>query len=41
MSVKVITDTISDISADVAEIYDIDILPIDYLIDDTYISAHN
>ncbi len=39
MSVKVITDTISDISADVAEIYDIDILPIDYLIDDTYISA--
>ena len=41
MKVKVITDTISDISFDVAEMYNIEVLPIEYLIEDKYISAHD
>jgi len=41
LNVKIITDSISDISQDVADMYDIEVLPIDFLIGETYVSAKN
>ena len=40
MAVKIVTDSISDISAEVAEVYDIEVLPIEYHIGEEYISAN-
>ena len=39
MRVKVITDCISDISKDVAEMYDIEVLSIDFLLGESYIHS--
>jgi len=38
MAVKIITDSISDISAEVAEMHGIEVLPVEYLIGGNYIS---